>query len=346
MENNRDWSVAWGNLDVAVQKSLSVCESSSHPSGFSDRGQMFVPWSTLSDLRRFDPQLVISAEMGIRSLFAAWYCRRHGVPLVVWARLSSHSEKARGHFRLALRRWLVQRTALFITHGKSGGDYLRTLRVPDSKIAFAPYACGGGGFAGILLERSPEAARRWLVLGQLIERKGVIELLTAVAKITADGSYRPMEIWIAGTGPLESRIRGISMPASVRVRFLGNVAYDVLPTVMADCGILVYPTLADEWGMVVNEAMAGGLPVAGSVYSQAVLEMVEPGVNGFRFDPLDFYSVKGLCDSLQGCDEPALARMRAAARATAERWSPRWSAGRFADAVAALPGCRRFLPST
>ncbi len=45
-------------------------------------------------------------------------------------------------------------------------------------------------------------------------------------------------------------------------------------------GILVFPTLSDEWGLVVNEAMAAGLPVLGSRYSEAVEEMVETDVTG------------------------------------------------------------------
>jgi hypothetical protein len=45
--------------------------------------------------------------------------------------------------------------------------------------------------------------------------------------------------------------------------------------------------LADECGLVVNEAMIAGLPVLGSRFSQAVEELVVDGVNGWIFTPTD-----------------------------------------------------------
>jgi glycosyltransferase involved in cell wall biosynthesis len=58
-----------------------------------------------------------------------------------------------------------------------------------------------------------------------------------------------------------------------------------LAAVYERCGILVFPTLADEWGLVVNEAMSCGMPVLGSWYSQAVQELCVDGVNGWVFRP-------------------------------------------------------------
>ena len=47
------------------------------------------------------------------------------------------------------------------------------------------------------------------------------------------------------------------------------------------------PSLADEWGLVVVEALSQGTPVVGSIYSEAVASLVAPGVNGFSFAPDD-----------------------------------------------------------
>ena len=51
-------------------------------------------------------------------------------------------------------------------------------------------------------------------------------------------------------------------------------------------GIFVLPTLADEWGLVVNEAMASGLPVLGSVYSQAAHELCGDGIEMAPISPV------------------------------------------------------------
>ena len=55
--------------------------------------------------------------------------------------------------------------------------------------------------------------------------------------------------------------------------------------IIADC--LIFPTRQDVWGMVINEAIACGLPVAVSKYAGCSVDLVEDGVNGYIFDPLD-----------------------------------------------------------
>ena len=70
------------------------------------------------------------------------------------------------------------------------------------------------------------------------------------------------------------------MTLSVRV---SHVPYDRDTSVYSEAGALVLPTLADQWGMVVGEALASGLPVIGSIASQAVTEIVEENVTGWTF---------------------------------------------------------------
>jgi glycosyltransferase involved in cell wall biosynthesis len=51
--------------------------------------------------------------------------------------------------------------------------------------------------------------------------------------------------------------------------------------------VFVLPTLQDLWGFVINEAMACGLPVISTKNSQAAIEMIHPGENGFVVSKLD-----------------------------------------------------------
>ena len=53
----------------------------------------------------------------------------------------------------------------------------------------------------------------------------------------------------------------------------------------ADC--LVLPSLEDEWGIVLNEGAAAGLPLLASKYAGATADLLEDGQNGFVIDPLD-----------------------------------------------------------
>jgi glycosyltransferase involved in cell wall biosynthesis len=79
----------------------------------------------------------------------------------------------------------------------------------------------------------------------------------------------------------------MELPSNLQVEFKGSAQLNDLPRHYHAADLYVYPTLADEWGLVVNEALSAGLPVLGSRYSQAVEELVQEGVTGWLFTPTD-----------------------------------------------------------
>lgn len=99
--------------------------------------------------------------------------------------------------------------------------------------------------------------RIWLAVGHLIERKGVHIAIEALAQ--ASGAT----LLIAGTGPEEANLRNLASRCGVaeRVRFLGHIEHDDLPTYFSAADVLVLPTGSEGMPNVVLEAMACGTPV-------------------------------------------------------------------------------------
>jgi hypothetical protein len=64
------------------------------------------------------------------------------------------------------------------------------------------------------------------------------------------------------------------------------VSPEEIPRLFAASDLLVFPTLRDCWGMVVNEALAAGIPVLGSRYAGAAEELLCDGDVGRLIDPL------------------------------------------------------------
>jgi glycosyltransferase involved in cell wall biosynthesis len=114
------------------------------------------------------------------------------------------------------------------------------------------------------------------------------------------------------------------------------VAYDALPGLYAGADCLVLPTLADTWGMVVNEALAAGLPVLGSNRSQAVEQLIENGRNGWVFSPEDPQQVAGALDSALNTSPEELGRMRRYARESIAGITPEFVAQRTEEAIAGV----------
>ena len=79
------------------------------------------------------------------------------------------------------------------------------------------------------------------------------------------------------------------------VYFPGFRQIDELPKFYAHAGCFVHPALEEPWGLVINEAMACGLPVLSGTNVGAAEELVEDGVNGWTFDAT---SVDAMCEAM------------------------------------------------
>jgi glycosyltransferase involved in cell wall biosynthesis len=335
MEPNRHWEADWKGLDVVVQKTITLKRHWRHTSGFTEPIYLHLPLDTVKQLRSFSAQLVISSEMGFRTLLALVYRKMHpNSRLVVWAEIAESTEHGRGRLRVVLRRFLHRYVDGFVVPGESGARYLRRVGTHYRKIFRVPYTTDVDRFAASPLARREDNARSLLYVGQLIERKGLLPFISVLSKWAGANPGRVIQFVLAGDGPLRNQLERGSVPPNLKLGFLGNVAYRDLPNLYAEAGIFVFPTLADTWGVVVNEALASGLPVLGSVRSQAVEELVEDGRNGWLFQPDKTEQMYNAIDRSLSTSVTTLNTMRRHARATALQLRPDYVADRV-DAILA-----------
>lgn len=338
-ESNRAWTPDWSGLDVTVQRTITRKRTWRHPQGFEDATYVHFPYDTLWQLWRYRPDVILSAEMGLRSLQAALY--RAIVPgcrLIIWATLSEHSEQGRGWLRPRVRRWLLRRVDGVYVNGRSGGRYVRHFQVPEDRIFVVPTSFEVESYLDVPVSRTANQSHRLLYVGQLVPRKGVDLLLQALARWGAAHPRERAELVVAGDGEQRALLESLALPANVAVYFLGNQDYARLKAVYAEAGILVFPTLADEWGLVVNEAMAACLPVLGSLYGQSVEELVTDGETGWTFRPDRPDEFDAVLRRALATPPAELDRMRAAARARAARLTPEFVASRICEGIDRVTG--------
>jgi glycosyltransferase involved in cell wall biosynthesis len=284
MEPNRNWDVSWGGLPVRIQKTWTVPFYWRHELGFKEKTWRHFPYDTLPLLIRERPDVVISAQLGFRTMQAALYRRIFSRSrLIVWLAVSEHTERGLSGLRVLERRALLRCADAVLVNGASGAKYVMGLGVPTARIFSLPCCAEITRHLELPLERDARQGRRLLYVGQLVDRKGLGPLLKALSEWLAPRPTQTCEFWIAGDGPTRPDLERLSLCPRLQLSFLGNVPYGKLPEVYAKCGVLVFPTLADEWGVVVNEALASGLPVLGSLYSQAVAELIQDGKTGWLF---------------------------------------------------------------
>lgn len=315
MESGRAWEVDWRDLDVVKQKTITRRHTWKQ-AGFAEPIDMHIPYDTIIQLARFRPERIITGELGARSLQALLYARATRTPAVLWATLSDHTEQHRGRARNTLRKFMIPRFDRVIVNGEGGARYIRRFR--QDPPLHVPYTTDMEPFLALPLQGR---GRDLLYVGALTERKGFHLLLDAVAALNT-------RLIVVGDGPLHRE--------AANIEYARHVPYDQLPHWYERAGFLIMPSLADEWGVVVNEALAAGVPVLGSKYSQAVEELIVDGQNGWRFDPLDSRGMAGLITRALALGEDEHARMRAAARETARRLHPEHAAQRIAQLLKSL----------
>lgn len=125
----------------------------------------------------------------------------------------------------------------------------------------------------------------FLFVGRLVAYKGLRPLLEALAAVPA------ARLDVVGDGPLRAELvrRSTAPDLAGRVRFLGEVADDDLPGLMARSRALVLPSLdcSETFGLVLVEAMAAGLPLVTSDLPTGVRELNRPQETGWLVRPGD-----------------------------------------------------------
>jgi glycosyltransferase involved in cell wall biosynthesis len=226
-------------------------------------------------------------------------------------------------------RWLLGALDAHLYVGRANYEYLRHYSVPDSRLFFAPHfvdndwfrsrartAMDSGDTVRVRAEYdiAPDAPL-FLFVGKLIDKKRPFDLLRALATAREAGSRAAA--LIVGSGPLESQAKEFAREANLPVRFAGFRNQSELPRLFAAADALVLCSDAGEtWGLVVNEAMACGIPAIVSDAAGCCPDLVVDGSTGYRYPMGD---IDALCRMLLAVERTLDANPHAFGKPVAEK---------------------------
>jgi len=242
-------------------------------------------------LLRFQPDAVISSEMGFRSMLALAYGTVFRRPVWIWWEGTLHSERNIDRLRKVLRKVLSVWADHWITCGQTSTEYLLSLGVKRGRILQSQN--------GVDEERfKADVEPAWVIrprpvvlhVGQFIERKGVGLLLEAAAKLQQQGCE--FSLLLVGSGRDKQALERRALAVGLKnVHFLPVQPPDKMPSVYRSADLVVFPTLEDVWGFVANEAILSGVPVLCSKYAGCAAELFVPD-NIFSPEDLNEFSQK------------------------------------------------------
>ena len=233
----------------------------------------------------------------IASWQALFWAQKNKVAFLLWS--ESNSQDLRGSHLLIefLKKHFLRRCDGFVVPGTSALEYLRGHHIRDENIFTAPNAVDNDLFAGAAekARRNQTSLRRELALpdryflfvGRLVREKGVFELLSAYANLE-EKLRAELGLVFVGDGECRQKLEHLATSISRgRIKFTGFAQRELLGAYYGLGEMLILPTHTDTWGMVVNEAMACGLPVLVSRVAGCATDLVRENWNGVLVAPRD-----------------------------------------------------------
>ncbi len=186
----------------------------------------------------------------------------------------------------------------FFCFGTQSANYLIALGVPPAKILLRKNAVDNTTLQAAYERALPGRAEQqralglrpnnFVFVGRLIGVKNLPTLVSAFAEAQAQ-SPRAVDwgLLLLGDGAEAEALRAQTKTLNLgdAVRFLPGRPWYRVPEVLALGNVLVLPSQSEPWGLVVNEAMACGLPVIVSDRCGCVPDLVDAGQTGLVFDP-------------------------------------------------------------
>jgi glycosyltransferase involved in cell wall biosynthesis len=169
----------------------------------------------------------------------------------------------------------------------------------------------------------PFINRDFVIVARLVPKKNLGVALEAFA-LWLTQTCHPRDLHICGSGPLENDLRSHVAQLNItdRVHFHGFIQTDAISRILARSLCLILTSTEEQFGLVVIEAQAVGLPVLVTANAGACDELIEPGINGYILDPRNPRSCAALMLALSE-DEAVWRRFAIAARETRYRGDSR-----------------------
>ena len=286
------------------------------------------------------PQVVAIPGWSDRcSLAALWWCLSRRIPVVVMSETTAW-DFDRKWLKEAMKRRLIKLCVAGLVGGRAHAEYLEQLGLGRAKTFLGYDTVDNGYFAARTAEiksRESEFRRQYqlppkyfLASARFVEKKNIFRLIQAYAKYRetaarqkdGEGKGNIWELVLLGDGPLRESISNqiATLGLNQHVLIHGFKQYDELPVYYALASVFIHASTTEQWGLVVNEAMASGLPVLVSNRCGCAMDLVQEGVNGHSFDPLNVDQMAGL---MLRCAAPStdLAALGKASGELISRWS-------------------------
>jgi glycosyltransferase involved in cell wall biosynthesis len=237
-----------------------------------------------------DKIIIIGYSWGTVKLWLRSFFKK--TDYIIWSGSTLHPYRKISFLRKIERRLMVSRASGFIAYGSKAREYLIGIGAKPDKVFIAINTVDTDFFVNKTREYKEKLkvkkSRKYLTyIGYLIPRKNVFRLLEIVEVLLQKRDDFILDIIGDGSDRKGLEKMALEKNLTPHIRFLGFKQKEELPRYLARSSCFLFQTDYDIWGLVLNEAMAAGVPCIASVHAGASVDLIQEEKTGFISDFAD-----------------------------------------------------------
>lgn len=229
-----------------------------------------------------------------------FYCRLRGIKVVISSD-STEGDNVNIWWREAIKSFIVSKAHGFFCYGSKSAEYIYKLGMKPKHILVANNSVDNEKVQTVydeaLTKRDTSKKNynlrkyNFIYVGRLIAFKNLYNMLVA---------YKPLNntdwgLIILGDGSEDEKLKQYAEENDLNgVRFVEGQQWFDVPKILALADVFILPSYSEPWGLVVNEAMAAGLPVIVSNKCGSAYDLVLENKNGYTFNPYNVEELTGI----------------------------------------------------
>ncbi len=290
----------------------------------------------IAKLNGIQPDAIAISGYALPPMLAAlFWCLWHRKPAILLSETTEFDE-TRVWWKEAIKSWLVKKYQAALVGGQPQKRYINKLGISNDAIFLGYDVVGNEVFSPDLIKSLPRPLEQpfFLAINRFVTKKNLPLLVSAYAEYRQLVGAEAWDLVLCGDGKLrpqlESQIKEFNLTNYIHLP--GFLQQDRLLPYFAHAGCFVHASIQEQWGLVINEAMAAGLPVIVSNRCGCFEDLLLEGINGFGFDPQNQAQLTTLMLKISS-GEVELEKMGQAALTHIQKFSPDYFAAGLIDAI-------------
>lgn len=240
-------------------------------------------------LNHLKPNIIaISGYFMPAMLCALLWCILHRKQAILFSE-STEIDAPRFWWKELIKRLIITQYKAALVGGQPHQRYLIKLGMQEEAIFFCYDVVGNESFHPDKIKSLPQPIDNsyFLAINRFIPKKNLAFLISSYAEYREKMGNLAWDLVLCGDGELRTQLEKqiTDLGLNEYVHLPGFLQQEELLPYFAHAGCFIHASIQEQWGLVVNEAMAAGLPVLVSNRCGCFEDLILEGINGFGFDP-------------------------------------------------------------